>query len=62
MPDKTTRHEPLVLTCQEVAALLQVPDETVKSLHRTGQLRAVMIGTREVATARRPGICRGAQQ
>lgn len=42
--DKTTRQEPLVLTCEEVAHLLQVSDETVKNLHRTGQLRAVKIG------------------
>jgi len=36
--------EPLVLRCEDVARLLQVPEDTVRNLHRTGQLRGVLVG------------------
>lgn len=34
----------LVLTADEVASMLTVPVDTIKNLHRTGQLRGVLIG------------------
>ena len=36
--------EPLVLTCEQVAELLQVPKDTIKNLYRVGQLRGVKVG------------------
>lgn len=38
------RPEPLVLTVEQVAELLQVSRDTVENLHRTRQLPAVRIG------------------
>ena len=35
---------PHVLTRAQVAALLQVPEDTVENLHRTGQLSGLKIG------------------
>ena len=35
---------PHVLTCANVATLLQVPEATIDNLHRTGQLRGFTIG------------------
>ena len=35
---------PLVLTCQQVGELLQVPEATIVNLHRMGQLAAVKCG------------------
>ena len=35
---------PLVLTCQQVAELLQVPETTIVNLHRMGQLSAIKCG------------------
>ena len=35
---------PHVLTRAQVAALLQVPEDTIENLHRTGQLSGLKIG------------------
>lgn len=35
---------PLVFTRAQVATLLQVPEDTVENLHRTGQLSGLKIG------------------
>ncbi|MCH8968889.1 MAG: helix-turn-helix domain-containing protein [Planctomycetes bacterium] len=35
---------PLVLTRAQVGTLLQVPEDTVENLHRTGQLSGLKIG------------------
>ena len=35
---------PLVLTCQQVGELLQVPEATIVNLHRMGQLSAIKCG------------------
>ena len=35
---------PLVLTRAQVGKLLQVPEDTVENLHRTGQLSGLKIG------------------
>lgn len=42
--DNGWRPDPLVLTVQQVAELLQVSRDTVENLHRTRQLPAVRIG------------------
>ena len=35
---------PLVLTRAQVGTLLQVPEDTVENLHRTGQLSGFLVG------------------
>ncbi len=35
---------PMVLTCQQVAELLHVPEATIVNLHRMGQLSAIKCG------------------
>lgn len=42
--DVAWKPEPLVLTVEQVAALLQVSRDTIENLHRTRQLPAVRIG------------------
>ena len=44
MSDAPLMTTALVLTCEQVSKLLQVPEETVKNLHRTRQLPGVMVG------------------
>ena len=36
--------EPLFLTCENVAKLLQVPEGTVETLHRDGKLKGFNVG------------------
>lgn len=40
----STHEQPWVMTMAVVAKLLTVTTETVQTLHRTGQLRGVIIG------------------
>ena len=44
MNDVPVIQSTLVLTCEQVAKMLQVPEDTVKNLHRTRQLPGVMVG------------------
>ncbi len=44
MDETETTIAPLTLTKEEASAALNVPDETLLNLTRTGQLRSIMVG------------------
>lgn len=42
--DANDHPQPLLLNCDQVAALLQVTRDTIQNLHRVRQLRGVKVG------------------